>query len=222
MRTWAGSCKDGFDVGAADLLVRQTAGAVPAPVSLVLDLAADGVKLTPRGGLPRAFVRQVQERCPDWGFSDHPASVEEDLSPLASLHEILRQGGLLRLHKGVVSPTRAAADDIETVRRLRSWFGPDDSFTSVLAGEALGSLVAHGPCRPEVLADRLRPLLGDRWVTGDGEPLDQGGIRSRLYHVQSVLVGLDLVATDKGTWTAGPSARWLLPRATALAHLWST
>jgi hypothetical protein len=23
-------------------------------------------------------------------------------------------------------------------------------------------------------------------------------------------------------WTAGPSARWLLPRATALAHFWST
>jgi len=222
MRTWAGSWKDGFDLGAADLVVRQTAGAVPAPVRLMLDLAADGVKLTPGGRLPGVFVRQVQERYPTWGFSDHPASIEEDLPPLAALHDLLRQGGLLRLHKGLLRPTRAAGDDVEVIRRLRSWFGPDDSFTSVLAGEALASLVADGPCRPEVLADRLRPLLGDRWVTNDGESLDLGGILSRLYHLESVLGGLDLIAADKATWTAGPSACWLLPRATALARLWST
>jgi hypothetical protein len=222
MRTWAGSWDDGFDLAAADLLVRQTVGEVPAPVRVLFELAAGGVKLTPGGRLPRALVRQVQERYPSWSWSGRPASVEEDLPPLAALHDLLRQVGLLRLHKGVLGPTRAAADDIDVIRRLRSWFGPDDGFISVLAGDAIASLIVDGPARAETLTGRLLPLLGERWVTSDGQPLDQSRTRQDLSRLQSILVGLDLIETDKGTWTAGPGARSLLPRATALAHIWSS
>jgi hypothetical protein len=42
LRTWAGAWNDGLDLDAADQLVRQTVGAVPAPVRLLLELAADG------------------------------------------------------------------------------------------------------------------------------------------------------------------------------------
>jgi hypothetical protein len=221
MRTWAGSWEDGFDLAGADLLVRQTVGEVPRPVRLLLESAADGVKLTPGGRLPRAVVRQVQDRCPSWCLSGRPASVEEDLPPLAALRDLLRDVGLLRLHKGVLGPTRAAADDIEVIRRLRSWFGPDDSFVSILAGDAIANLVAGGACRPEALAVRLLPLLGERWVTSEGQPLDESRTRHELYRLESVLVGLGLIETDGGTWRAGPGAHCLLPRATALAHIWS-
>jgi hypothetical protein len=64
-------------------------------------------------------------------------------------------------------------------------------------------------------------LLGDRWVTSEGRRFDEADIVSNLYGLQAALLGLDLIETSKGVWTAGPSARWLLPRATALAHLWS-
>jgi hypothetical protein len=222
MRTWAGSWDDDFDLAAADLLVRQMVGAVPGPVRLLLGLLADGSKLTPGGRLPRALVRQVQERYPSWSGSARPASLEEDLAPLAALHDLLRHVDILRLHKGVLRPTKAATNDVELIRRLRSWFGPDDGFVSVLAGDTVAGLVAHGPCRPETLAARLLPLLGERWVTSDGQPLDESRTRSHLYRLQPVLVGLDLIEVDKGTWTAGPGARWLLPRATALADIWST
>ena len=57
MRTWTGSWKDSFDLDATDLLVKQSAGEVPASVRLVLELIRDGVTLTPGGRLPRAFVR---------------------------------------------------------------------------------------------------------------------------------------------------------------------
>ena len=221
LRRWAGSWEDGFDLDAADLLVRQTSGEVPASVRLMLGLAADGVKLTPGGRLPRAMVRQVQERYPSWHLLARPASIEEDLPPLAALHDLLRQVGLLRLRKGVLGLTRAAADDVEVIRHLRSWFSPDDGFVSILAGEGIATLVVEGPCRPEILAARLLPVLGDRWVTSEGQPLDQSRIRHELYRLQPVLVGLDLIETDRETWTPGPGARWLLPRATALAHLWS-
>jgi hypothetical protein len=220
LRGWAGNWHDSFDLAAADLLLRQTVGAVPAPVRLLLGLAADGVKLTPGGRLPRALVRQVQETYASWSVVDRPASIEEDLPPLAVLHDLLRDVGLLRLRKGVLAPTRAAGDDIDVIRRLRSWFGPERGFISILVGDALASLAAEGPRDPQDLAARLLGLLGDRWVTSQGQALDVAGTRSELYRLEPVIVGLDLVQSSEGVWAAGPSARWLLPRATALAHLW--
>lgn len=222
LRTWAGDWHDHFDSEATDLLVRQTAGAVPATVRLVLDLAGDGVELTPGGRLPRAFVRQVQQHEPGWDPLGRPVSLEDDLPPLAALHELLRAVGLLRLRNGTLAPTRAAGDEVEVVRRLRSWFGPDDGFTSILAGESVATLASAGPCRPEELATRVFPQLGDHWVTPAGEPLTEHLLLGKLYDLEPVLVGLDLVALAGDTWSAGPSGRWLLPRATALARLWST
>lgn len=219
-KTWAGSWTSKFDLATADLLVRRTAGVVPAPVRHVLDLAADGVKLTPGGRLPRAFVRQVQEHYPNW-YPLGPASIEEDLPPLAYLHDLLREVGLLRLRKGVLSTTRAAGDDTEIIRRLRSWFGPVYGFTSMLASDAVAFLATEGPSRPEDMAGRLFDLLGHRWVTSQGVPLDEARALSDLRNLQFVLRGLDLIQTERGVWTAGPSALSLLPRATALANLWS-
>lgn len=217
---WAGDWRDVFDRAATDLLVRQTAGAVPAPVRFLLELAAEGVKLTPGGRLPRAVVRKVQERYPAWAFSGSPAPREDDLLPLAALHDALRSVGLLRLRERVLRPTRAAGDEVATIRRLRSWFGPRESFVSVLAGDAVASLACEGPSSAAELAARVFPRLGDRWVTGAGDTLTEDETRLRLCGLHPVLVGLDLVevaAPDR--WSAGPSARWLLPRATALANL---
>jgi hypothetical protein len=166
-------------------------------------------------------VREVQGLYPSWNLSERPASIEEDLPPLAALHDLLRHVGLLRLSKGTLGPTRAAVDDLEVIRRLKSWFSPGDGFVPILVSDALANLVVDGPCRPDELAARLLPLLGDRWVTSQGQGLDAGRIRQDLYGLQFILVGLDLIQSHKGTWTAGPSALWLLPRATALAHIWS-
>lgn len=207
-----------LDQAATDLLVRQTVGEVPASVRLVLDLAAGGVRLTPGGRLPRVFVRQVQEQRPDWyPFGDRPASTEEDLAPLRVLHHVLREVGLLRLNRGVVTPIRAAADDVEVVRRLRTSF---DGFTAVLSELAGALLLAEGTQTDTVLAARLHPMLGPGW-TVDGEPITEHDVRMALARLHAHLAGLDLIVTDGWEWRAGPSAQWLLPRATALAHLWT-
>ena len=86
-----------FDQDETDRYVRQAVGEVPASVRMLLDLTAGGVKLTPGGRLPRALVRQVQEQRPQWYPLDRPASIEEDLLPLAVLHDLMRSVGLLRL-----------------------------------------------------------------------------------------------------------------------------
>lgn len=54
-----------------------------------------------------------------------------------------------------------------------------------------------------------------------GKPLWSRASGNGLYRLESVLVGLDLINTSSGSWEVGSSARWLLPRATVLAYLWS-
>ncbi|MBV9313133.1 MAG: plasmid pRiA4b ORF-3 family protein [Pseudonocardia sp.] len=218
MKEWADTPTD-FDQNATDLLVRQTVGAVPATVRLVLDLAQGGVRLTPGGRLPRVFVRQVQQRHPEWARSEQPASLEEDLAPLAAMHDVLRGVGLLRLVRGVVQPIHIASDDLQVVRRLRSWFHPG-KFDSALTELAVAVLAHCGPLSADEMAARIYPLLGDGWVNQDGRPIDERDVWFALHRVSSVARALDLVDTDRETFSAGPSARWLLPNATALAHLW--
>ena len=219
LREWAGELVD-FDLEATDLLVRQTIGQVPASVRLVLDLARDGVKLTPGGRLPRVFVRQVQEHRPQWHLFGRPASIEDDLLPLAALYRVMRSVRLVRVSKGVLRPTRAAADDLQVVRRLRSWFLPDDGFEAILAGVTVAVLAINSPLSSAELAAKVFPLLGHPWVS-DGNPLTEVDVRMSLAGSTSVLAGLDLIETRWPIWRAGPSARTLLPRATALADLWS-
>jgi hypothetical protein len=220
MWTWVGQ-RSVFELEATDLLVRQTVGAVPAPVRLLLDQTADGIKLTPGGRLPRKLVREIQGHYPDWHpLDDRPASIEEDLPPLAALHDLLRTVGLLRLRHGVITPIRAAGDDIEVIRRLRSWFAPDHGFTALLVGVALGVLAATGPQSVDELARRAYPWFEHDWATSDGTPVAPEHLSRELVRLTTILKALDAITTDFRTWHPGPSACWLLPRATGLADLW--
>jgi hypothetical protein len=219
MRQWAGELRD-FDRDDADLLVRQTVGQVPDSVRLILTLAAGGVKLTPGGRLPRVFLRQVQEARPHWAYSAKPVSIEEDVLALGAMHDLLRQVGLLRLRNGILTPTKAAADDRHVVRRLRTWCELG-GFNDVLSRVSVGFLAAHGPRQVEDLAAAAHPFLGHHWAM-NGHPMTVQDVTSSLYRLRTTLEGLDLIeAHRRGTWAAGPSARTLIPGATALAYLWS-
>lgn len=215
MAQWSSSWTP-FDQDVANRLVRDTAGQVPASVRLLLELTADGVKLTPGGRLPRALVRQVQQKRPGWDFADRPAQIEEDLPALAELHELLRRVGLLRLQHGRLAPTRAAQDDLQIVRRLRRTFEPG-GFDDIVVGVAVAELEARGPRRGEELAACLLPWTS-RWSI-EGRPLSADDVQHRLGRLSATLQALDLVEREWPLWSAGPSARTLLPRATALAHL---
>lgn len=218
-REWAPDF-GGFDQAATDLLMRQTVGEVPATVRLFLELVRDGVKLTPGSRLPRVVVRQFQEVRPQWHPLGRPAMTEDDLGPLAVLHDVLRSVGVVRLSNGVLRPTRAAADDLHVVRRLRTLFLPDDGFDAILTGVMLAVLAAEGPLSSEDLAARVFPLLGRRWSV-NGRPLTEEDVRSSISSGTLLLSGLDLIEDTWPEFRAGPSARTLLPRATALAQLWS-
>lgn len=79
--------------------------------------------------------------------------------PLAVLHDLLRKVGLLRLRGGVLGPTKAASEDLEVVRRLRSVFEPGE-FETIVATTAIATVAASGPHRPDQLAARMLPQIG--------------------------------------------------------------
>ena len=216
--TWAGVLPD-FDLAGTDGLVRLTAGVVPSSVRLILEMTAGGVMLTPGGRLPRAFVQAVQRARPGWHPDRGPARSEDDVHPLAKLRQVLRKAGLLRLSSGVIGPTKIARSDVEVIRRLRRWFA-NDQFIDILAGNAVASVVAFGPQSSTNLANRVMPTLG-RWAV-DGRPITARDVVHQLAALQPLLIGLDQVDADWQTWAAGPSARSLLVRATALAAYWGT
>ena len=165
MRTWVGDRLRPFDQKATTQRVRDAVGAVPESVRLVLDLLADGVKLTPGGRLPRAVVRAVQQQRPGWNPMGRPASIEEDLLPLAVLHDLLRHVRLVRLANGVLRPTKAAADELETVRRLRSWFD-EGAFHTMAAERAVALVAARGALKVTEIAAEVHPLMGHGWSRG--------------------------------------------------------
>lgn len=219
MREWVGDRLRPFDQAAADARVRQVIGEVPESVRLLLDAIGDGVKLTPGGRLPRSVVRAMQEHRPQWYPLGRPASIEEDLLPLAVLHDLMRRVGLLRLRHGVLSPTRAAGDARDTVRRLRSAFEPD-TFATELAELSVGVLAADGPLGSAQLASRIFPLLGRGWRRGD-RPLTEADVHGALLGEFATMQAVDLIDRDgRWIWKLGPSARSLLVTAGALAELW--
>jgi Plasmid pRiA4b ORF-3-like protein len=217
-REWVGDRLRPFDLDATSQRVRDAVGAVPESVRLVLDLLADGVKLTPAGRLPRVLVRAVQEWRPDWYPLGRPASIEEDLFPLATLHDMLRHVRLVRLSNGVLRPTKAAADEVETVRRLRSWFDPS-AFSTLLAERAVALVAARGPMETAQIAAEVLPMMGHGWQRG-GQPLIEEDVDAELHRISAQLEALDLIAvTGLWSWSAGPSARSLLPPTAPLADL---
>src|SRR5215213_4809103 len=217
MTAWVGNRLRPFDQHATAQRVRDAVGVVPESVRLLLDLLADSVKLTPGGRLPRVVVRAVQEQRPDWYPLGRPASVEEDLYPLAVLHDMLRHVRLLRLANGVLRPTKAATNEQETVRRLRSWFAAKE-FSTMIAERAVALLEAHGPMPVPQLAAEVFGLLGHGWQL-DGQPIAAHDVERELHRLSAQLEALDLITSNWSSWSPGRSARSLLPGATLLADL---
>lgn len=187
---------------------------VPDSVRLMLGLCADGVVLTAGGRLPRAIVRRVQEQRPMWGADpERPAHTEEDLLPLAMLHELLRAVHLLRLVHGRLSPTRAAADDVDVVSRLRSGVF-DETFHGQLCRLLLDSLVNVDEVAESVLVDAALHRLAPAW-TRQGSPLGHLDVRVAVGRARHTLLGLDAIATSgslmQDHWSITATGRTLLP-----------
>nr|WP_269329052.1 hypothetical protein [Kineosporia babensis] len=186
-----------FDQELTDLRVRQMAGVVPESVQQLLRLADDAPELGSGSHLPLEIVRSMHDLRPRWQhFTGMP--------PLSVLHGILRSCGLLVAGAGRVR------DELFIVRKLRSWFAPG-TFTASVAGLGVGALAARGALDEETLVGIVLSETDRAYPAGPQE------IRNALMHLLPALTGLDLAERTGGAWQPGPSARTLLPQATALS-----
>jgi hypothetical protein len=117
----------------------------------------------------------------------------------------------------VLRPTKTAGDEVETVRRLRTWF-PPRHFSTMLAERAVALGAARGLLKAHNLAAEILPMLGHGWRRGN-DPITATDVQHDLYRLAHQLAGLDMLATYSPGWTAGPSAPQLLPGVPLLAEL---
>jgi hypothetical protein len=216
LRSWSAHHRFVFDLTASAALVQQILGVVPEPVRALLDLIGPGLKLTAAGRMPPATVAALLGRFPRWNDL-HRGPVREDSVPQAwALKDLMREVGLLRLSRGVLSPTKAAASDAEIVRRLRRRF-PDGDFETLLASNGLAVLAVSGPMERSELIARLLPMMG-RWAV-NGQPMDAESMSSAWSGIWRYLTALELIEDDgwRGPTALGPSGLTLLPRAAGLA-----
>ncbi|MHC1558068.1 plasmid pRiA4b ORF-3 family protein [Actinomycetospora sp. C-140] len=206
-----------FDADRIGARLQRVLGRVPTGVQVVLDAIAGGVQLTPQGRLPRTVVRQIQQRYPMWhprGDEAPPAQREDDLHPLVVVHDLVRRSRLARARHGVLSPTKSAADTVESVRRLRAAF-PAGSFRRLLIETVVGILLVEGPQRTQALVSALYDGLGLYWISR-GEPLSEEDMMIALLRDANLLMALGQIEQEDhrsvDTWRAGPEAGWLLPR----------
>ncbi len=84
---------------------------------------------------------------------------------------------------------------------------------------ATAHLAAHGPATSEDLATAVYPYVEHGWSV-NGHPVTPADVKRQLDHLSATMQALDLVHRTYPTWSPGPSATTLLPRATALTHVW--
>ncbi|GAA4784039.1 hypothetical protein GCM10023200_16990 [Actinomycetospora chlora] len=210
-----------FDADRIGRRLHRVLGRVPGGLRIVLDRLAGGVTLTPRGRLPQAFVRDVQRERPAWhrlGDEGRPAHREDDLHPLAALHDLVLDTRLARVRNRVLTPTKAAADPREVLRRVRAAFSVD-TFLGMVVHHVVARLLTEGPLHRDDLAGTLYDVLGRFWGL-DGRPLTEDDMAVVLAQNSAVLLGLEQVEDEgpsaRRTWRAGPEAGWLLPRTALL------
>jgi hypothetical protein len=210
-----------FDADRIGRRLHRVLGRVPGGLRIVLDLLAGGVTLTPRGRLPQASVRAVQRERPAWhwlGDQGRPAHREDDLGPLAALHDLALETRLARVRNRVLTPTKVAGNPMEVLRRVRAEFSVD-TFRGMVVHHVVARLLTEGPLHRDDLAGTLYDALGQFWGL-DGRPLTEDDMVMVLAQNSAVLVGLEQLE-DEGlsthrTWRAGPEAGWLLPRTALL------
>lgn len=103
------------------------------------------------------------------------------------------------------------------MRRLRSWFDPQ-RFSRMVTERAVALLAARGPLQVVEIAVEVHPPLGHGWSRA-GKPISTRDVEGELRSLSHQLQALDLITATRSVWSAGPSARSLLPGANLLTDL---
>ncbi len=144
----------------------------PAPLVWLFDRLSEGVRLTQRGYLPPALVREGDER---FGWSPaHPASREVDLPQLRELHDLLSQHRLVTKRHDLLRPStrgRAVLADPAALweTAASAWFG-EHTF-DIRVAEIAAAVLVKAPMRASDVAVAAHEAVGPEFRAGRGGEL---------------------------------------------------
>ncbi len=156
----------------------EDARAALGPTLWLLGRAEEGIALTQKNALSRAFVREVAERYPHWWDAElfGPPHRETDVTLLSELDDLLRATRLLRRRGRRIFATKRArglvADPPTLLRVLTVELLAGESFDAACAEFAValvidGAAIEYG----DGLAERVQPAIAaDGWRAGDDPP----------------------------------------------------
>lgn len=142
----------------------------PAPLLWMLDRIGTGVRLTQRGYLPPALVREADERF-DWSPPPYRATREADLPNLLELHELARQHKLVTKRHDTLRASARGRTVLDEPSRLWemaavAWLG-DHAF-DIRVAEIAAALLVKGPAPADNLAATAHEAIAPEFRTRDG------------------------------------------------------
>ena len=156
------------------------------PLLWLLDLCAEGARLTPTKALARSIVQEAVERYPSWWHPElsRPPQSETSVYPLALLHELALELGLVRRYRRELRLSRRGRElraDPPALLRLvadelaATGFGGDVGL-AVAVAEADGATdVPELPFLMAMEVDVLAPFAGLTGRAWEHRELTQGG-----------------------------------------------
>jgi hypothetical protein len=194
------------------------------PLRWLLERLVDGVTLTERGNLNRAFVQEAARLFGWWDPEMNPPRNEDELFDLHQIRVLAQRLGLVRRRARMLALTsrgRSSLDDPEVLwRTVAHQFFAGDPFT-VTAGEVtLGLLVDAAPMPVDDIVSAVgRVVTEEGWRdarTGAGPA--QREVARAVYETLNLCRALDLLATG-GHWDDPCYSLTDVGRATALEVL---
>lgn len=177
------------------------------PLRWFLSAAEQGITLTQKHNLGRAFVHEAAARYNWWDFF-HRLTTELEVPYLYELHHFARRLKLVR-RKGrnlLLAPAgRRGLQDVERLWRAvaRGLFTGED-FEQAVAELVFSLLIIEGEMEADEIEARIAPILAEQgWSTrGEGGgrmPIDERGAAMGMWDVTKIAVPLGMMAED-GDW----------------------
>jgi hypothetical protein len=165
----------------------------------LLDRAVNGIALTQTGALNRALVREAVELRPDWWDTAlfGPPNREDEIVPLARLHELLRGLRLLRRSGRRIGATARArtllAEPAALLDACATALLAGDTFDAVVGELAAALMLAGELIEYGSLERAIRPAILEQGWHSAGVPPSIHAVGGAIGHLLAGLEALDLV-----------------------------
>lgn len=192
------------------------------PALRILEIAAEGPRLTLAGYLPPARVRELRTGTDWWPLDGQPRS-EADLPQLLHLREFLRQARLIRKSNGRLALTpsgrRALTEAALAWQDVTRALAQGSDFKAALRESLLLQLLQGESLREQAVSALVPVLVEAGWRPGDGGDLTAKMVSFKLWEAIHPMDLLGMIESF-GDWQERKLRLTPFGRVSARAVLW--